>query len=66
MPEKYDSKIEIQFLPLVFTLQDGVEVFRVTSVGEIVSNGVDITDDDAAIADCFRRWVRLSMCKGSS
>ncbi len=34
------------------------ELFRVTYDNKIMSNDVDITDDDKAIADCVREYIR--------
>lgn len=39
-------------------IESGTEVFRVTPSGEIEANGKNITDDDAAVADCLRAWVK--------
>lgn len=35
------------------------EIFRVTSKGDIKASGKVITNDNDALADCFRRWVSL-------
>ena len=37
----------------------GCEVFRVTKDGEVEQCGQQITDDDAAVADCLREWVKV-------
>ena len=36
------------------------EVFRVTKDGEIMRGDECITDNDRAIADCFRKWVEIA------
>ena len=44
--------------PLVQCDDDG-EIFCITPESRIYADGVDITQDDAAIAKCFKRWVKI-------
>jgi hypothetical protein len=46
-------------MPLQLVEDGGKEVFRATVEGKIMANGVDITNDDAAIANCFIKWLKL-------
>lgn len=40
-------------------VNSGQEVFCVTSAGDVVRDGRVITDDDAAIADCFFNLLKI-------
>jgi hypothetical protein len=39
------------------SLQNGKQCFRITPDGEIEKDGVQITDDDSAVADLLRQWL---------
>jgi hypothetical protein len=41
--------------PVIF--QNGKECFRITPKGEIEKDGVQITDDNSAVADLLREWL---------
>ena len=44
--------------PLVQCDSEG-EIFCITPESRIYADGVDITQDDTAIAKCFKRWVKI-------
>ncbi len=38
---------------------EGEEIFHITPENKIISNNIDITHNDSAIADCFRKWIEI-------
>lgn len=45
--------------PLMQCDENGNEIFHIAIDGKIISNNKNITENNAAIADCFRRWVKV-------
>ena len=39
--------------------EDNKEIFRITPDGRVVRDGVDITDDDAAVLQCMRDMIKV-------
>jgi len=62
MTEEYNEFIAIgdsaPAFPVV-VMNDNKEIFHVTGDGDIVANGNVITNDNDALAECFRKWVRI-------
>jgi hypothetical protein len=49
----------ISSTPLIFRVHRS-ELFYVNNFGEVWQDNKNITEDDAALAECFRQWVTLS------
>ena len=39
-------------------LEGGEQIFRVTEEGDVLCRDTCINEDDAALANCFRAWVK--------
>ena len=53
------NRIGIKQYPVVYPLsfQNGKQCFRITPEGEVEKDGVQITEDDSAVADLLREFV---------
>lgn len=57
--EVYEGPIRFAEGPKMLVLRDHAdEVFRVTPEGRVMMGDADVTYDDAALAECFRKFVR--------
>jgi len=52
------NRIGIKQYPVYpLSFQNGKQCFRITPEGEVEKDGVQITDDDSAVADLLREFV---------
>jgi len=56
-PFAYASNCQVHWLQINANSE---AVFQITPDGEIEKDGKNITDDDAAVAECLREWCRLA------
>lgn len=62
MTEQWNKLIAVDLkqYPVTFQMKAQKECFRITPQGEIEKDGVQITDDDSALADMLRAWLLQS------